>query len=60
MFATLVWKVELEARLREAIGAQALAAIARLRRDLPPLAPGQGWQSIQSLHELDDFRDLVS
>src|SRR2546423_2076736 len=60
MFATLVWKVELEARLREAIGAQALAAIARLRRDLPPLAPGQGWQSVQSLHELDDFRDLVA
>jgi hypothetical protein len=21
---------------------------------------GQGWQSVQSLHELDDFRDLVS
>ena len=40
MFATLVWKIELEARLREAIGAQALAAIARLRRDLPPLARG--------------------
>ena len=30
MFATLVWKIELEAQLREAIGAQALAAIARL------------------------------
>jgi uncharacterized protein (TIGR02466 family) len=60
MFATLVWKVELEAQLREVICAQALGAIARLRRDLPPFAPGQGWQSGQSLHELDDFRDLVS
>lgn len=60
MFATLVWKVELEAQLREAICAQALTALARMRRDLPPLAPGQGWQSVQSLHELDDFRDLVS
>ena len=60
IFPTLVWKVELEAQLREAIGAQALAALARMRRDLPPLAPGQGWQSVQSLHELDDFRDLVS
>jgi hypothetical protein len=48
MFATLVWKIELEAQLREAIGAQALAAIARMRRDLQPLAPGQGWQSVQS------------
>ena len=60
MFPTLVWKIELEAQLREAIGAQALAALARMRRDLPPLAPGQGWQSVQSLHELDDFRELVS
>ena len=60
MFATLVWKVELEAQLREVICAQALSAIARLRRDLPPLAPARGWQSVQSLHELDDFRDLVS
>ena len=60
MFPTLVWKVELEAQLREAIRAQALEALARMRRDLPPLAPGQGWQSVQSLHELDEFRDLVS
>jgi uncharacterized protein (TIGR02466 family) len=60
MFPTLVWKIQLEAQLREAIGVQALAALARMRRDLPPLAPGQGWQSLQSLHQLDDFRDLVA
>src|SRR5256714_11659642 len=60
MFATLVWKVELEARLREAIGAQALAAIARLRRGLPPLPPRQGGPSIQSLHQLEGFRELLS
>ena len=60
MFSTLVWKIELEAQLREAIGAQALAALARMRRDLPPLAPGQGWHSVQSPHELDDFRDFAS
>ena len=35
MFPTLVWKIELEAELREAIGVRALAALARLRRDLP-------------------------
>ena len=46
IFPTLVWKVELEAQLREAICAQAFAALARMRRDLPPLAPGQGWQSV--------------
>jgi hypothetical protein len=39
MFPTLVWKIELEAQLREGIGARVLAALARLRRDLPPLAP---------------------
>jgi uncharacterized protein (TIGR02466 family) len=60
MFPTLVWKILFEAQLREAIGAQVLAALARMRQGLPPLAPGQGWQSIQSLHELDDFRDFVS
>jgi hypothetical protein len=60
MFPTLVWKIELEAQLREAIGDRVLAALAHLRRDLPPLAPDQGWQSVQSLHELDDFRDLVA
>jgi hypothetical protein len=60
MFPTLVWKIELEAQLREAIGDRVLAALAHLRWDLPPLAPGQGWQSVQSLHELDDFRDLVA
>jgi hypothetical protein len=54
IFATLVWKVELEAQLRGAICARALAALARMRRDLPPLAPGEGWQSVQSLHGLDD------
>ena len=60
MFPTLVWKIELEEQLREAIGSRVLAALTHLRRDLPPLAPGRGWQSVQSLHEIDDFRDLVS
>jgi uncharacterized protein (TIGR02466 family) len=60
MFPTLVWKVELETQLHKKIDAQALAVLARLRGPLPPLAPGHGWQSIQTLHTLEDFRDLVS
>lgn len=60
MFPTLVWKVELEGQLHEAIDARALSALSHMRRDLPPLAPGEGWQSIQTLHVLDDFQDLVS
>lgn len=59
MFPTLVWKVELEAQVREAINAKVLAALSRMRADLLPLAAGQGWQSIQTLHTLEDFRQFV-
>ena len=60
MFPTLVWKIQLKAQLREAIDAKILATLARIRRDLPQLGPGQGWQSEQTLHELEEFRDLIS
>lgn len=59
MFPTLVWKIELQAQLHETIDAKAFAALSRMRRDLPPLAPGEGWQSVQTLHRLEDFQDLV-
>ena len=59
MFPTLVWKIQLEHQLHEAIDAKVLAALSDLRRELPPLAAGEGWQSVQTLHERDDFRDLV-
>jgi hypothetical protein len=42
MFPTLVWKIELEAQLREAIGDRVLAALAHLRRDLPRLRRAKG------------------
>ena len=60
MFPTLVWRVELDDPVRETIETKGIAALARLRRDLPPLAPGEGWQSMQTLHELEDFRELVA
>lgn len=59
MFPTLVWKVQLETQLQGAIDSKMLAALARMRKALPPLAPGHGWQSIQTLHTLEDFQDLV-
>ena len=59
MFPTLVWKAELEAQLRKGIDAKMLTALARMRKLARPLAPGQGWQSIQTLHTLEDFRDLT-
>jgi uncharacterized protein (TIGR02466 family) len=60
MFPTLVWKLQLDSQLRKRIDAKMLAALARMRKAATPLAPGHGWQSIQTLHTLEDFRDLVS
>lgn len=60
MFPTFVWKVQLEPRLRNRIDPKMLAALARMRRATPPLAPGHGWQSVQTLHTLEDFQDLVA
>ena len=60
MFPTLVWKIQIKTKLRDAIDAGILTALKRIRRDIPQLAPGQGWQSDQTLHALDEFRDLKS
>ena len=60
MFPTLVWKVQLKAELRDAIDAKVLAMLERMRRDLPGLGPGRGWQSEQTLHEREELRELVS
>jgi uncharacterized protein (TIGR02466 family) len=60
MFPTLVWKVSLKAEWRDAIATDVLALLAELRRDLPPLEPGQGWQSEQTLHEREQLRQLHS
>ncbi|MBI2316604.1 MAG: 2OG-Fe(II) oxygenase family protein [Betaproteobacteria bacterium] len=57
MFPTLVWKVQIEAGRCEAINAAILAAVARIRPEAP-LAAGQGWQSGQALHQLEELRDL--
>ena len=60
MFPTLVWKIQLKAELRDAIDVKILAALERIRRGLPELGPGQGWQSDTTLHELEEFRGLIS
>jgi len=60
MFPTLVWKLSLDAELREAINAKVLATLENLRRDQQKLEPGRGWQSEQTLHLRDEFRELVS
>jgi len=60
MFPSLVWKTRIESDLREAVRAGILRALADMRRDAPPLEPGQGWQSAQDFHEHEAMRELVS
>ena len=60
MFPSLVWKVQLEAGLRDALNPKITAALAEMRRQLPPLPAGQGWQSGHELHRRDELRELVS
>jgi uncharacterized protein (TIGR02466 family) len=60
MFPALVWKIQINAELRDAMDAKILAVLERIRRDLPELGAGQGWQSEQTLHEREELRDLVA
>ena len=60
MFPTLLWKILVKPELRDAIDAKILAALGSMRRDLPRLEPGQGWQSEQTLHDREKFQDLVA
>ena len=60
MFPTLVWKISLTPELRDAIDTKVMATLESLRRDLPALEPGQGWQSEQTLHEREEFKELNS
>jgi uncharacterized protein (TIGR02466 family) len=59
MFPSLVWKLQLEAGLRDSLGERILAAMAEMRSGLAPLAPGEGWQSDQVLHRREEFHELV-
>jgi uncharacterized protein (TIGR02466 family) len=60
MFPTLVWKILLKPELRDVIDAKVLATLESVRRDLPKLKPRHGWQSEQTLHLRDEFREFVS
>jgi hypothetical protein len=58
MFPTFVWKVQIEAGLRDALRERDLAAITEMWDWLPPLARGHGWQSKQTLRQRGDLWDL--
>jgi uncharacterized protein (TIGR02466 family) len=60
MFPTLVWQIQLEPALRDALAERALPLLRDMRRELPALQAGQGWQSEQALHRRDELRELVA
>jgi uncharacterized protein (TIGR02466 family) len=60
LFPTLVWRVELADDVRARVNTIALKTLAELRASLPPLAPGQGWQSPQDLHRRAELSELVA
>jgi len=60
MFPTLVWKMSLKPELRDDIETKVLTTLESLRRDLPVLEYGHGWQSEQTLHEREEFQELAS
>lgn len=60
LFPTLVWRAELAAEARTRVNAGVLTTLAELRRALPPLKPGEGWQSQQDLRQRESFAELVA
>jgi uncharacterized protein (TIGR02466 family) len=60
MFPTLVWKIQLATERHQAIDTRVLRALEGMRKNPAEVAPGAGWQSHQTLHELEEFQDLVS
>ncbi len=60
LFPTLVWRAELVDDARTRVNASVMKALAELRRTLPPLEPGEGWQSKQDLHKSESFAELVA
>jgi uncharacterized protein (TIGR02466 family) len=60
MFPTLVWKIQLEPRLRDEIEAAIVPALEEMRRALPKLEPGCGWQSERELHTRQEFQKLFA
>jgi uncharacterized protein (TIGR02466 family) len=57
MFPSLVWKIQLEPRLRDDIDGAIMPALKEMRRG-SHLGVGGGWQSEQALHERPEFQKL--
>ena len=60
MFPTFVWQAELRPEIHHGINRDIVRKLDELRRSAPVLDPGQAWQSGQTLHRLEEFRELVA
>jgi uncharacterized protein (TIGR02466 family) len=60
LFPALLWQFQLKEEVYGAINAALQGVLDELRRPLPPLAPGKGWQSGHGLHRRAELRDLVT
>ncbi|MFQ5773211.1 MAG: 2OG-Fe(II) oxygenase family protein [Kiloniellaceae bacterium] len=58
-FPTCVWVHDLEPEIAAPLNRRLFQVLDELTAPRPPLAPGQGWQTDQTLHELPEFKDLV-
>lgn len=59
VFPTLVWKVRLGEECQRDIDTGVRQFLDATREGLPPLGPGDAWQSRQDLHALTELSDLV-
>ena len=60
LFPTFVWKCQLRPEVYRPVNEALLKHLEEIRRDLPPLDRGAAWQSGYGLHELEQFRALMS
>lgn len=58
-FPTDVWVHDLDPGYAESLNRDLLESVDRLTAPRPPLPPGQGWQTEQTLHERTEFAPLM-
>lgn len=59
LFPTFIWKTQLGEQTTARINDRIKSKLRELTEELPQLPPGGKWQTEQSLHQLEEFRDLT-
>ena len=60
LFPTHVWVMDLAPELYEPLNRQVLKDLNELTRPRPQLPPGRNWQTEQTMHELEEFAELMA